>query len=579
MSAEFRPKGLETWVYVLDENPIPVLAHTAKQLQQVFSGVEQWALSDVADVICRDPIMTVHLIRETQRVFRNKAVGTLTDVHHCVSLLGEQRVLALARQFKAMKGDQADTNEIAYQTAIVKSFHAAEQIRAWHQVRKQAAMEKNYLAAQLMGVPTWCLWYFANKEMRMIDTLAREERIPNDQAERAVLGCTAQEIVKALAKRWHFPDVILAALDDRFFPAPAVLARIIRDGYHQKEPKIPNKDDQGNIVKTPAFIVALANWLAAEAAIDWYSRQTRRVVAILAAYLEVDFHSARLLAQQAALNVSRKFSFPAIEMPASRLLLPPQPYIRRRISPAKLDKMVDLMAQGKTIDEEFQQRQEPGKLPMQDEETRIQMPGEITKVMRKATDKPSITSKQAQNFAGFVSEEKQRQYRAYMSLLQNNPQSFSSEHEAIRKTLDVLHEVTHIKRFALFAHHPLKKSLKSYYAVGCEQYPELKKAVIKTEPANFFTQLIRKPQGVWVHPERKADIAALVPGVVKQLIQVDEFIAISIFNHRGPIAVLYADYGPDHQGGFSETEFKIVRSVANATSKHLIQRGKRALKS
>ena len=190
MSAEFRPKGLETWIYVLDENPIPVLAHTDRKLKSLISGLQDWSLHDIAAIIRQDPIMTVHLIRETQRVFRDRAEGTLTDINHCVSLLGEDRLLALVRQFRAMKGDIADANEIAYQSAIVQSFHAAEQVLAWNLVRRQGAVEKNYLAAQLMGVPSWCLWYSAHQEMQIIDSLEKQERIPREQAERAVLGCT-----------------------------------------------------------------------------------------------------------------------------------------------------------------------------------------------------------------------------------------------------------------------------------------------------------------------------------------------------------------------------------------------------
>ena len=590
MSAEFRPKGLETWIYVLDEKPIPVLAHTAGKLKSLISGLQDWSLHDIAAIIRQDPIMTVHLIRETQRVFSDRAAGTLTDVNHCVSLLGENRLLALVKQFRAMKGDITDANEVAYQSAIVQSFHAAEQVLAWNLVRRQGAVEKNYLAAQLMGVPEWCLWYNAHQEMAIIDALEKQERIPREQAEQAVLGCTTQDIVRALAKRWHFPEVILNALDTDHLPSRRFLADVARKGYTEKEPKIPNKDENGRIVKTPSFIVALAHWLAHETGIDWYSRQTRRVLAILAAYLEVDIHTARLIAQEGAIKASRQFEFPAIQMPAARLLLPPQPRLRRRLNPARLEEAVAGMAGGKSLQEVLQET-EPDhlKLPMQDEETRIQLGGDITQVVKrpdkappKAPPAPS-REPQGKRLAGFVSDEKHQLYKKHLARLLEQQDAFGSEQDALRESLWVLYETTYLRRAALFLFDPTRKVLNGYSTLGCDDYPEIARAVIRLTPPNFFTQLLRKPRGVWVHPERKADIAALVPGAFKQLVQVDQFFVVSIFNNRRPVAVLYADRGAGNGAGnddsLSDGEFKITQSLANATSKYLIQMGKAAGKS
>ncbi|MCG8670595.1 MAG: HDOD domain-containing protein [Pseudomonadales bacterium] len=571
MSAEFRPKGLETWVYLLDESPIPVLAHTSQALKTLVVGTTDWGLSDIADIMVKDPIMTVHLLRETQRVFAGKAAGTMTDVHHCVSLLGETRVLGLIKQFKAMNGDVNDANEVAYQGAIVQSFHAAAQVEAWHKVRRQSAVDKHVLAAKMAGVPTWCLWYFANKEMSIIDKLQKEERIEKSDAERAVLGCTSQEIVKALAKRWHFPEVILNALNGERLPSAKFLAKVAHEGYHLKEPRIPNKDERGEIVKTSSFIVALAHWLARESDLDWYSRQTRRVLAVLAAYLEIDLHQARLVAQKAALKVSRQFNFPAVEMPGARLLLPPQPAFRRRLSPAKLSNAVEQLSQGKPL-----HQPEHG----QDEPTNIYVAEESTQ--RQPTTKPEPVAQPlpvAKRTPGFASVEKEKIYKQYVKTLLNDPKAFSDEHEVLRKTMEVLKDCTAVERVVLFVFEPAKKSLRGYAAMGCEDRPEFRKANVSLSPPNFFTQLMRKPQGVWVHPEKKADIAALVPGVFKQLSQADEFFSVSVFNHKQPAAMLYVDNGADDRKSLSEAEFKITKTIANATSKFLIQMGKRALNS
>ncbi|PIE41078.1 MAG: hypothetical protein CSA49_05195 [Gammaproteobacteria bacterium] len=557
MSVEFHPKGLDTWIYLLDESPIPVLAPTYVALKNQMGSASEWALSDAADIIAQDPIMTLHLIREANRVFKNKVAGSLTDVHHCVSLLGQDRVHGLIKQFKAMPGDPADSRETAYRAAVMQSIHAAAQVNAWHQVKKQSAVDKHSLAAQLAGMPAWCLWYFAHKEMGMIDTLQKQERIAKTEAEKAVLGCTTSAIVKALAERWQFPPVILQALDEQALPSAQFLAHVARDGYREKEPRIPNKDEAGNIVKTSSFIVALANWLAREAAIDWYSRQTRRVLAIVAAYLEVDIQTARNIAQTAAVGVSNQSAFLAVEMPAARLLLPPQPAIRRRINSAQLNTEVAKLANGQALRQTSRQQPENAAPSVNDQ----------------------VMSHPVNRVIGFVDSAKEGVFKEHINLLLTKPHAFSNEHEVLRKSADVLRDVTSLERIVLFLFERQQKQLRGYLALGCDQYPAFKKMNIALTPANFFTQLIRKPQAVWVRPEKKSDIAALIPGVFKQVAQADEFFSASIFNQRQPVAVLYVDQGIATDKSLSESEFKITRTLANATSKYLIQSGKLARNS
>ena len=492
----------------------------------------------------------------------------MTDVHHCAALLGENRLLGLVKQFKPMKGDFKDADEIAYQTAIVQSFHAAEQILAWHGLRKQVAVEKHYLAAQLLGVPYWCLWYFARKEMSIIDTLETEQRIPREDAERAVLGCTTQQIIQALAKRWQLPDIIQDALDQSKLPSAKFLAQVAAWGYREKEPQIPNKDEQGNIVKSHAFIVALAYWLATEAGIDWYSRQTRRVLAVVAAYLEVSLHEARVVAQQAAVNVSRRFQFPGVVMPGERLLWPPQPNLRRKLSLQKLSEAVDGMSKGKSLQQVIDQAQDG-------EEITAVIKAGVSVQQNKPTPVLADITQGPKRLVGFASVEKEKIFKAHINTLRHHPDAFSGDHETMRKSIDIIYECMQVQRVLFLLFNPKQKYLQGYYARGCDQFPSMLKVKVGLAPANFFTQLLRNPQGVWVHPERKADIAALVPGVFKQVTQADEFVCISLFNHKGPLAVFYVDNGTDGIG-LSETEFKIIKAIANATTKFMIQQGKRA---
>ena len=305
MSTPFQPKGLEAWIDILDGSLLPVIPATARVLGQLMKD-DNASLHDIGTLIEQDPVMTVHLIREVNRAFAKKAAGALTNVHHCVSLLGIDRVKSLVKQFKAIKGDPDSKRDMTYLRAIMQSLHAAEQARAWNTLRHQASPEHVYLSTLMAGVPMWCLWRFAHKEMAIINTLQKKERIPAEEAEFAVLGCSREQIILGLAKRWHFPSNIVDAMDGDKLPSHRYLAHAAKEGLTATKPTLPNKDETGRIANSPSFPVALANWLVQEASIDWYSRQTYRCVAIIGAYLGVQQDEAWRVIREAALKTSRQ---------------------------------------------------------------------------------------------------------------------------------------------------------------------------------------------------------------------------------------------------------------------------------
>ena len=59
--------------------------------------------------------------------------------------------------------------------------------------------------------------------------------------------------------------------------------------------------------------------------------------------------------------------------------------------------------------------------------------------------------------------------------------------------------------------------------------------------------------------------------------QCGEFFLMSVFNHRGPCAVFYADRGTSARTNLSEHEYTPFKAACSACSKHLIARGKRAI--
>jgi len=567
MSTPFQPKGLDAWLAILDGSLIPVMPATAKVLGSLMKDPDV-SLHDIGTLIEQDPVMTVHLIREVNRAFAKKAMGALTNVHHGLSMLGLDRVMLLVKQFKALKGDPDSEWDMAYLRAIMQSLHASEQARAWNAVRRQAAPEHVYLSTLMAGVPMWCMWRFAYKEMEIIDTLQKTERIPVEDAEKTVLGCTREQIVLGLAKRWHFPDNIIDALHSEKLPSHRYLASAVKEGLTAIKPVLPNKDETGRIANTASFPVALANWLAQEASIDWYSRQTYRCLAIVGAYLGVQQGDLWSVVRGAALKTSLRFPIPGVYTPGMSLIFPPLPPQRRRIRLDTLSDVVGQLSAGESLEKAT------GRAKAEDGVVKIDVQAGTKPVQKPIHAAPPVPGTKPKS-AGFTSVEKKQVFDSYLVKLMKEIGYFAAEHEVIRNSADVLFEVTELQRVVIGLVDRNTATLRGYYAVGCEEFPALAKFEIGLKPPNFFSNLLRKPQAAWVNPERPADIPGVVPGEFKHVSLVDEYFAMSVFNGKGAFGILYADKGVNGGQGLSESELKICRTTANATSKHLILMSRR----
>lgn len=585
MSNTYHAKGLQDWITILDEHLLPVLPASARKVGRLLKS-DDASLHDIGDVIASDPIMRLHVVRECNRQFGERAAGTLANAHHCASMLGLDKLNILMRQFKATKGDANDPRDYLYFQAISISLHAAEQAASWSQFRNQASRDQMFLSALLYGVPNWCLWRFAQQEMHVINTLFQRELIPLPEAEQAVLGCTREEISNALAQRWHFPDDIRAALSSAKLPTPQFLLRCAHHHEKDKHYRIPNRTADGHLVNTPALAISLSNALAQEASRDWYSKQSRRCLAIIAGYLDQPLDDIVSLTHQVAISTSDRWPLPGTQAPASNLLWPLQAPKKRRLNAAQLPEVVARLYAGQLPADASQptirsQPKKPTATATAPKKPHIgirseHLPDELDRNAILNAPKLDPGAPPPAVFPGFVSADKKREFEQLMNKLLSEPDYFSTEYESIRCVVDILESCTHLQRVIVATLDKASNSVNAYYALGCEEAPLLKKFSVKTQPSNLFTQLMKKPAATWISPERSSSVAGLVPGSFKQASQNDEFMLMSYFNHRGACGVYFADKGLNSRTGLSDAEYKIFKAACTTCSKHLIARGKRA---
>ncbi len=85
------------------------------------------------------------------------------------------------------------------------------------------------------------------------------------------------------------------------------------------------------------------------------------------------------------------------------------------------------------------------------------------------------------------------------------------------------------------------KLLKTEKIIGVDNDPLFGRFEISLEPANLFSQLMKKSQAVLINDQSREKFWPLVPDEFKKLIGTNSFIAMSIFVADKPVGMIYAD--------------------------------------
>lgn len=590
MSTRFEPMGLAALANLAMRADLPALPTT---LQAAVSGLRNPDLSAPAltELLLNDPTLSANLLREVGRQIRQRSTLSINSIGHCLTLLGTERAGTLVRLTPTLAAESKDNDELHYREAIVTSLHAAAHIGDWQRLQPLLHFEQCYMGALLMRLPEWGLWKQAPKEMKMIEALVRRYDIPRHEAEKLILGCTLNEVTLRVAQEWRFSDVMQAALDTSHLPPMKALLRWARKTVSQHQAHISYRDEGMHRIEISATLRAfIANCIAVEGRYDWHSKGVRRAVLLLAAYLEISEEAAWGRIRDTVLALAREVPDPMTAQLAAGLLWPAKGTPPRRIpAPMRADaiqklynnepvKTVLLRGRSKTASAAAPlatpamasvgpsagvpvSSTPPAADIARPGSNRVYAP-ESAPPMPPAVNKP-VLAKQP----GFASIEHQRQFEQHIARLLGNGMPFKIEHEVIRANVDILRDNTSLERIVVALVHLNRDNITSYYAVGCEKVPGLRRFEIKLQPPNLFTRLIKQAAAVWMSPERQKD-AGLMPGHFKQATQMDSYFAASLFNGKGPFAVLYADKGNSY-AALAESDYQIFRILVNATNKCL----------
>lgn len=254
--------GLEHWVAVLTRADLPVLKQTARDLAALREDDRRLNTYSIAEVITRDPIMTVKLLRYLQQNKHKKQTAEVVQVEQVLLMLGIEPFFSKVAPHPLVE-DVLKSHIAALPPAlraVHRSLRASEYARDWAVQLRDLHYEEVHIAALLYDIAEILMWCFAPGPMLEIRNIQQKDRtLRSHDVQRQVLGFELVELQRELAVQWGLPQLLSTLMNDSCSNQPRVrnvvlavnLARHSANGWD--DAALPDDfKDIGELLRMPA---------------------------------------------------------------------------------------------------------------------------------------------------------------------------------------------------------------------------------------------------------------------------------------------------------------------------------------
>ena len=210
-------KGLAGWVAFLSHAEIPVLKQTARDLAAMREDEENLSARSVTEIIARDPMMTVKLLRYLQSHKHSKQEHEVVEVEQALLMLGINSFFQ-----KVPPEPLAEEMLNGHMEALVNLLHVVHRSQLassyaldWAIRMRDLHFEEVRIAALLHDLAELLMWCFAPSDMLKIHTLQQQDKtLRSRSAQEQVLGFALVDLQLALTHEWLLPKLLLTLMDD-----------------------------------------------------------------------------------------------------------------------------------------------------------------------------------------------------------------------------------------------------------------------------------------------------------------------------------------------------------------------------
>jgi HD-like signal output (HDOD) protein len=211
-----QPQDLPGWVAFLRSAEIPVLKHTARELERLHADDDTLNARSIAQTVTSDPMMTLRLLSYMQQHRRRSQSQALVQVEQAIMMMGFGtffREVAPAPVVEDILRGQVDALLQLLQTVRLAQ-RASRYAFDWALLLHDLHAEEVRIATLLSSLGEMLMWCFNPQPMLgMCAMQAADEGLRSAEVQQQVLGFRGMDLQQALATEWHLPGLLLTLVD------------------------------------------------------------------------------------------------------------------------------------------------------------------------------------------------------------------------------------------------------------------------------------------------------------------------------------------------------------------------------
>ncbi|MHB1084619.1 MAG: HDOD domain-containing protein [Thiobacillus sp.] len=213
------------WLAFLGRAEVPVLRHTARDLECLRADQSLLNASSIANVVTDDPLMTLKLLRYMQTHKHHSQAYELVDVKQMLLMMG------LDTFFRAVPAKPVVEDMLhAHTDALICLLHTVRRAQRssiyafdWALRLHDLHAEEVLVSALLTHVAEMLMWCFNPAQMLEIQKRqAADKTLRSADVQQAVLGFTGVELQRQLTIEWKLPELLQTLMDPAYSHSPRV---------------------------------------------------------------------------------------------------------------------------------------------------------------------------------------------------------------------------------------------------------------------------------------------------------------------------------------------------------------------
>ncbi|WP_412852432.1 HDOD domain-containing protein [Ectothiorhodospira shaposhnikovii] len=205
------PSTLEDWTHMLREQEMPIFSSTVQTIHDII-GDERKGAMDLATAILQDPNLTAKLLKLSNSLYYNPYRKKIVTVSRAIVILGIDVIRELVLACSFFEAILSPRNKRRAHEEIAQAIHAAVHAKAIAVATGDDYPEEVFIAALLQNIGRIAFWCFCREQGERLEALLADGHIPQDVAERQVLGFKLSELDVSLCRSWNLKGLIEEAI-------------------------------------------------------------------------------------------------------------------------------------------------------------------------------------------------------------------------------------------------------------------------------------------------------------------------------------------------------------------------------